>query len=125
MQGDSGGQLADHLQWVKFSRVSWTVDNLGFYYSRYDEPPEGKKFTGANYFQKLCSHRIGQAQKSDKLIYHRDDHKEWSFDGDVTDDGRYLVITISRSTEPKTQIFYKELSEPDAPVVELIAGFDA
>ena len=30
-----------------------------------------------------------------------------------------------RGTEEKNQIFYKDLSQADAPVVELIAGFDA
>lgn len=125
METDTGRQLDDHLKWVKFSRVSWTPDNLGFFYSRYDEPQDGEKFTGTNYYQKLYYHRVGQSQDSDRLIYRRDDLKEWSFDGDVTDDGRYLVITISKSTDPKTQIFYKALDQPDAPVVELVTGFDA
>jgi prolyl oligopeptidase len=122
---DSGRQLADHLKWVKFSRVSWTLDNSGFFYSRYDEPPQGEKFTGTNYNHKLYYHRLGQPQESDTLVYRRDDQKEWMFDGDVTDDGQYLIISISRNTDPKTQIFYKKLAQPDAPVVELITGFDA
>ena len=125
MEVDSGRQLPDHLKWVKFSRVSWTLDHGGFFYSRYDEPKHGETFTGANYFHKLYYHRVGQPQDSDSLIYRRDDQKEWSFDGDVTDDGNYLIISISKSTDPKTQIFFKELSKPNTPVVELIAGFDA
>ena len=125
MEIDSGRQWSDHLKWVKFSRVSWTLDHAGFFYSRYDEPKEGEKFTGTNYYHKLYYHRVGQPQESDALIYRRDDQKEWSFDGDVTDDGNYLIISISRNTDPKTQIFYKELTQPDAPVVELITGFDA
>jgi prolyl oligopeptidase len=125
LEVDSGRQLADELKWIKFSRVSWTPDHQGFFYSRYDAPPEGEKFTGANYYQKLYYHRLGQPQEQDQLIYRRDDQKEWSFDGDVTDDGRYLVITVLRSAEFKTQIFYRELAVPDAPVVELITGFDA
>lgn len=125
MEVDSGRQSMDHLKWVKFSRVSWTHDNAGFFYSRYDEPAEGEKFTGTNYYHKLYYHRVGQPQSDDALIYRRDDEKEWSFDGDVTDDGRYLVISISKSTDPKTQIFFKELAAPESPVVELITGFDA
>jgi prolyl oligopeptidase len=55
----TGEDLTDHLKWVKFSGVSWTPDHRGFFYSRYDEPLPGEKFTGANYYQKLFYHRVG------------------------------------------------------------------
>jgi prolyl oligopeptidase len=121
----TGRPLTDHLKWIKFSGLSWTPDNKGLYYSRYDEPPPGKQLTGTNYFQKLYYHRIGEPQSQDTLTYKRDDEKEWMFGGQVTDDGRYLIITVERSTEQKNQIFYKDLKSPDAPIVELLAGFTA
>jgi prolyl oligopeptidase len=125
LEVDSGQKRTDHLKWIKFSRVSWTPDGKGFFYSRYDEPPPGEQYTKANYYQKLFYHRLGEPQEKDTLIYKRDDEKEWGFNGDVTDDGRYLVISIWRSTEQKNQVFYKDLKAPEAPVVELLAGFDA
>lgn len=121
----TGEDLSDHLKWIKFSGVSWTPDNKGFYYSRYDEPEKGEEFTEANYYQKLYYHRIGDTQDKDRLVYQRPDQKEWGFDGDVTEDGDYLVITVWRGTERKNQVFYKNLQEAEAPVVELLAGFDA
>lgn len=121
----TGRQLTDHLKWVKFSRVSWTYDNQGFFYSRYDEPKPGEKYTGRNYYQKLYYHRIGQPQANDQLIYERKDEKEWGFDGDVTDDGQYLIISVWKGTDPKSQLFYRKLRDPSAQVVELLAGFDA
>ncbi len=121
----TGKDLDDHLRWIKFSDVSWSADGRGFFYSRYDEPKPGEKLTGVNYFQKLYYHRLGSPQADDKLIYERKDEKEWGFDGNVTDDGQYLVISIWRGTERKNQIFYRDLSRDDAPVVELIQGFEA
>ncbi|HEX5104370.1 MAG TPA: prolyl oligopeptidase family serine peptidase [Pirellulaceae bacterium] len=121
----SGRKLSDHLKWLKFSRVSWLPDGSGLYYSRYDEPPPGETYTGANYYQKLYFHKLGDPQAQDTLIYERPDEKEWGFDGDVTEDGRYLIISIWRGTERKNQVFYKDLQRPDSPVVELIAGWDA
>jgi prolyl oligopeptidase len=121
----TGKDAADHLKWVKFSDASWARDGSGFYYSRYDEPKEGEQFTGVNYFQKLFFHRLGDPQGKDILIYERPDHKEWGFDGEVTEDGHYLIISVWRGSEQKNQIFYKDLSKPDSKVVELIAGFDA
>jgi prolyl oligopeptidase len=122
---ESGRKLPDHLKWTKFSRLSWTPDNAGFYYSRYDEPPAGQKYTGANYYQKLYYHRLGEPQEQDTLVYKRDDEKEWGFEGRVTDDGRYLIISVWRGTERKNQIFYQDLKTPGAGVVELLKGFDA
>ena len=122
---DSGQTLDDHLKWIKFSRVSWGADHRGFYYSRYDEPKTGEAYTGTNYYQKLYYHKLGDPQASDTLIYERRDEKEWGFDGDVTDDGKYLIIQVWRGTERKNQIFYKDLQQADSPAVELITGFDA
>ncbi len=78
-----------------------------------------------NYYQKLYYHRVGEPQDKDQLAYERKDQKEWGFRGLVTEDGRYLVISVWRGTEVKNQVFYKRLDVADAPVVELLAGFDA
>lgn len=121
---ETGKELADHLKWVKFSGVSWLKDGSGLFYSRYDEPKEGEEFTGVNYYQKLYFHKIGDEQSKDTLVYERPDQKEWGFDGHVTEDAKFLIITIWRGTERKNQIFYKDLTKPDAEVVELLAGFE-
>ena len=115
----------DLIQWVKFSSASWTKDGKGFFYSRYDEPTEETRLTKANFFHKLYYHRLGTLQSEDKLIYHRPDHKDWNFNGSVTDDGRYLVITATQGTDPKNRVLYQDLQTPDSPVVEFLMDFDA
>ncbi len=115
----------DIVKWVKFSGASWSPDDRGFYYSRYDKPNEATKFEDVNYHQKLYYHRVGQKQKHDKLIYQRADEKEWGFGGSVTDDGKLLIISVWKGTARKNLIFYKDLQDPDAEVVELINEFEA
>ena len=122
---ESGRMLEDHLEWIKFSGVSWAGDNSGFYYSRYDEPAEGTEFSGTNHYQKLYFHTLGQPQSEDRLVYERKDEKEWGFGGQVTEDGRFLVLSVWKGTLRKNQLFYQDLENPDADVVELISGFDA
>ena len=116
---------SDRLQWIKFSGTSWTKDNQGFYYSRYDEPNEQTKLEDVNYYQKLYYHRLGTEQAEDILIYHRPDQKEWGFDGSVTEDGKYLVISVWQGTDRKNLVFYQDLSQPESKVVELISEFEA
>lgn len=122
---ETGEDLPDHLRWVKFSGASWTLDGQGFFYSRYDEPAPGSEYESANYFQKLYYHRLGTSQSEDVLVYHRPDQKEWGFAGGVTEDGNYLIISVWRGTDPKNLIFYKDLRDPQSPVVELIREFEA
>ena len=121
----TGEDLSDHIQWVKFSGASWTTDGQGFFYSRYDEPNDATKLEDVNYFQKLYYHRIGTLQAEDELVYERPDQKEWGFSGNVTEDGHYLIISVSQGTSPKNLLFYKDLTQANAEVVELISTFEA
>ena len=116
----------DRLEWIKFSRAAWTHDSAGFYYARYDKPPPDARYRAANYFQKLCYHRLGTPQSEDRLVYHRPDRKEWHFDPEVTDDGRYLVVTITHGTERKSRIYYQNLRTNDYHgLTPLLDNFDA
>jgi len=122
---ETGVDLIDYLKWIKFSGASWTQNSQGFFYSRYDEPNEKTKLEDVNYFQKLYYHQLGKPQSEDVLIYQRPDQKEWGFNGGVTEDGRYLIISVSQGTDPKNLVFYQDLTNPDASIVELISEFEA
>ncbi|MCK4660470.1 MAG: S9 family peptidase [Phycisphaerae bacterium] len=122
---DSGRDFPDHLKWIKFSKASWTKDGKGFFYSRYDEPEEGAELQGVNRSQKVFHHRLGTSQPEDTLVYQRPDQEEWGFYASVTDDGNYLIISVTHGTERKNGVFYKDLTAEAAPVVELLNKFDA
>ncbi|MFL6196165.1 MAG: prolyl oligopeptidase family serine peptidase [Thermoanaerobaculia bacterium] len=121
---ETGRDLADHLKWIKFSGTAWTHDNKGFFYSRYDEPKEGRPLEEANFYQKLYYHRLGAPQSQDELVYQRPDVKEMGFNADVTEDGRYLIIHAWKGTETHNGVFYKDLQAPGSPVIDLLGSFD-
>lgn len=121
---DSGKTLDDELKWTKFTGADWTADNKGFFYSRYDEPKKGEKFQGLVFSPKLCYHRIGTAQSADEIVYQRPDHKEWGFQSDVSEDGKYLIITTWKGTDRRYRVSYKDLTAKDAKVIDLIDNFD-
>ncbi len=122
---DTGKDTGDVLKWVKFSGASWTADGKGFFYSRYDAPEESAALAGVNYFHKMYYHVLGTPQSADPLVYDRPDDKEMGVTGQVSNDGKYLVITVSKGTSPKVRIYYKDLSRPGAKVVPLVDVFDA
>ncbi|MBN8888020.1 MAG: S9 family peptidase [Rudaea sp.] len=108
---DAGKPTQDVLKWVKFSNTSWRRDGTGFFYSRYDEP-KSDALKAANKFQKLYFHRLGEDQDEDLLIYENAEQPDWRFQAEVSDDGRWLVISVNRSTEPKNLVLYRDLAKP-------------
>ena len=121
--------LPDHLKWIKFSGASWTKDGAGFFYSRYPEPTD-KALTDVNRFQRLYYHRLGTDQAQDLLVYERPDQPDWGMNAEVTDDGRYAVLTVWLGTDRRNRVYYRDLKDPRHPritgeVVRLLDDFDA
>ncbi|MBV9269478.1 MAG: S9 family peptidase, partial [Candidatus Eremiobacteraeota bacterium] len=87
--------LADKIEWSKFSDAAWLNDDSGFYYDRYDKPSAGQTYKSALYGQKLFFHKLGTAQSQDKLVYADPQHKDYFFAANVTEDGRYVIMTQS------------------------------
>jgi prolyl oligopeptidase len=113
----SGKELSDDLKWVKFSGASWTNDGKGFFYSRFPEPKADAKFQGLNVDMKLYYHRVGTAQSEDALVYERPDQPKWMMSGTVTDDGKFLVISLSDgTTSRKSRVYFKNLEGATAKV---------
>ena len=121
----TGKTLADDLRWIKFSSVSWTADSKGFFYSRFPEPKAGETFQSLNLNMKLYYHRLGSPQADDVLVYHRPDQPKWGVGGSVTDDGRYLVISLNDgTTSRKSRVLVRDLLEPLGLATELIDNHD-
>eukprot|EP01112_Ceratiomyxa_fruticulosa_P018337 TRINITY_DN5841_c0_g1_i1.p1 TRINITY_DN5841_c0_g1~~TRINITY_DN5841_c0_g1_i1.p1 ORF type:complete len:753 (-),score=150.30 TRINITY_DN5841_c0_g1_i1:182-2440(-) len=122
---ETGEDLPDLIKWVKFSSATWTVDGKGFFYGRFEPPKDQtQKFLAQNKFQKLYYHRIGTLQSEDVLVYHRPDEKDWGFSPTVTEDGRYLVISIWKAADSKYRFMVKDLMEPYGCPLDIIDNFD-
>ena len=112
---DSGRDLVDEVRWVRFSNLSWTNDGKGFYYSRYPEPPAGKALEAALANHTLCYHRIGTPQSQDPVVYARKDLPTWFINGTVTEDGRYLLVTMSKGADNNNRLYHADLGNPRRP----------
>jgi prolyl oligopeptidase len=137
----SGDNLPDKLEWVKFSSIAWTHDDKGFFYARYPPPPkidstEGGKAgseVDTNLHQKVYYHKLGTSQEEDPLIFETPDEPTLIFGVEVTDDGRYLLLTHHKGTAPVNKLYYYDLArfEPAAggdhglSVVKLVDNWEA
>ena len=120
MEIESGKQLDDHLEWIKFSGISWQGD--GFYYSRYDEPT-GSELSGKNEFHKVYFHKVGTPQPNDVLIHENKKQPLRNYYADVTDDEKFLVLYETESTTGNA-LYFKDLTKPNTKFTTLIEGFD-
>jgi len=114
-------QSDEILQWVKFSSISWTHDHKGFFYSRYPTPKEfinntedkenkrGSE-TSKLEFQALYYHKLNTKQSEDLLVYNDDKNGQYMFHGEVSDDGKYLLVSTSESTDPVNKLYYFPLN---------------
>jgi prolyl oligopeptidase len=95
----TGEKLADKVEWVKFSGLSWAKNGSGFYYSRYPETSAEEKFTALNKNQKVYFHRLGTPQSEDRVIVADAARPDVGWGAEVTDDGRYLVVSSWQGTD--------------------------
>jgi prolyl oligopeptidase len=119
----TGRELPDRVPWCKFGGAAWTHDGAGFFYQRYPAPKEGETHQARNEKPFLCYHRLGDDADQDKVVYERPDEPGWGYRPRVTDDGRWLVVTIR--TDERTRIAYVDLMRPEAGVHPLLMAFDA
>ncbi|TPX54287.1 hypothetical protein SeMB42_g00355 [Synchytrium endobioticum] len=109
------------VEWAKFTSIAWTHDNKGFFYNRYTPPAKipnnsdkGTE-TDTNKNQSVMYHAVGSG-KPDLLIHMDPENSDWMFGCEVSDDGRYLLLIISRSCDPETKVYIADIGH------ESIAG---
>ena len=124
MEIETGKVLDDELKWIKFGGASWSKDSKGFFYNRYDEPKKEDEFTSLNLNQKVWYHKLGTPQSEDELIHADPDNPEWGFSPEVSDDGRWLILTVWKGTDDRYRVMYRDLNDPDSKLETLIDNFE-
>lgn len=113
----------DTLVDVKFSGISWK-GNDGFYYSSYDKP-KGSELSAKTDQHKLYYHKLGTAQKSDKVIFGaKASEKNRYVSGYLTEDNKYLLISAAISTSGN-KLFLKDLTKPNSKLIAVTDNYDS
>jgi len=121
---DAGRVLEDEVRWVKFSPLDWAHDGSGFYYSRFPQPAAGQEFQSTNQNQAIYFHRIGTPQSQDRLVFAQPDRPTLSNSGEVSDDGRWLIVTSSEGTDARYDITLIDLRQPTAQPRRFVTGLE-
>lgn len=121
---DSGKVLPDEVKWVKFSNLAWAKDGSGFYYSRFPAPAAEQQFQALNENQAVYFHKLGTAQDADQLIYSTPETPRRGHFAEVSDDGRYLVVTTTEGTDNRYEITLIDLTTPGTKPIKLVPGLE-
>lgn len=121
---DMGSDYEDVLEWCKFTRVVWKADNSGFFYNRFPAPEPGKEMLAENTNAAIYFHRVGTPQAADTLVFDDPEAPEDLFWPTGTDDGRYLLLQVRKSSVGPTGYYVWEIGS-DKPFLRLLADFDS
>jgi prolyl oligopeptidase len=119
----TGRQLPDEIRWVKFSNIDWAKDGSGFFYSRFPAPNDASQFQSLNENHAIYFHQLGTPQAQDRLVYATPDRPRLSNNGEVSEDGRWLIVTSSEGTDARYEVTLVDLTQPRAAPRRIITGF--
>ena len=104
---NSGKELSDHLQHVKFSSIAWF--KKGFFYSAYDVKDDARQLSQKNEYHKVYYHKIGTKQSYDKLVYENKNYPLRNYTVVTTDDEKYAFLIETESTSGNA-LYFKPLN---------------
>ena len=122
------GQLVDGpIDRTRYSNLAWLPDGKAFYYGRRLAPevvPAGED----QFHRRIYLHRLGASPDQDVMILGDGLEKTNYYGLSVSHEGRWLVITASAGTAPRTDVWVADLtaSPPHAPILQVMQkGVDA
>jgi prolyl oligopeptidase len=109
----TGNALPDTIDRTRAASIAWTLDNSGFYYTRYPKKgdvPEGQEMYNRHVFY----HELGTDPETDPPIFGEGrDPEDWP-SVSLDNDGRFLLITVQQGWT-KTELFLMDLKKRTPP----------
>ncbi len=120
----TGEALPDELHWVKFSGIAWAGNGSGVFYSRFPEPRAGQEHQAANHDHAVYFHRLGTPQEQDFLVHATTDRPRLTHIAEVTEDGRWLLVSSAEGTEARYELTLINLTAEKLAPKTLVRGLD-
>jgi len=110
----TGTVLPDTIERTRAASIAWTLDNSGFYYTRYPKKgdvPEGQEMYNRHVFY----HQLGDdpAQEDKPIFGEGRDAEDWP-NVHLSNDGRWLLIQVSQGWT-KSELFLMDVKKGTPP----------
>lgn len=121
----TGDDLDDVIEWAKFSAAAWRADGSGFYYSAPEPPPAGTEYLAETGMRRILFHAIGTDSADDEVLWADPSHPDWHPDVRVSEDGRFVIVSVYSGTAPQARLFVRDLADAAAGLRPLVDDFDS
>lgn len=119
----TGEVLEDRVERARFTSIEWAKDGTGFFYGRYADPEAGASAQAGVVGHSVYFHALGTPQTEDRLLYASPDQPSLLQVFDITEDGRYAVIS-SHGDFAANNLVLVDLTQDDWEPRTIIADFD-
>jgi prolyl oligopeptidase len=114
----TGSVLDGPIDRCRYSNVAWLPGGKAFYYTR-RLPPSSVPAGESQYHRRVYLHQVGTPADEDVLIFGTGRDKTDYYYASVSRDGRWLVLSASRGTAPRNDLWLADLTLSDAAAPEL------
>jgi len=124
---DSGEDVDGPIDRTRYSPVAWLPGGDAFYYVR-RLPPQDVPTGEEQFHRRVLLHRIGTDPATDVIVHGAGLDKTNYYGVSVSRDGRWLAVTASAGTAPRTDVWLADLTAGSVSAPELRAiqvGVDA
>jgi len=120
------GELVDGpVDRARYSPVAWVPGGEELYYVR-RLAPEGLPEDERQYHRRVWLHRVGTSPDDDVEVFGDGLDMTNYYGVSVSRDGRWLIVSASAGTAPRTDVWIADRSTGEVPVfVEVAVGLDA
>ena len=121
----TGRDLDDVIEWSKFCQAAWRADGSGFYYCSMQPTAAGAEYLESNTPGRIFLHLLGKPQADDELVFSEPDQPDRMPYAEVSDDGKYLIITVMKASAFENQLLVLDLHDPDGTWSPLVGDFES
>jgi prolyl oligopeptidase len=124
---ESGTVVDGPIDRCRYTGVAWLPGGKAFYYVR-RLPASAVPADESQYHRRVYLHQVGALTSEDVLIFGEGRDKTDYYGTSVSRDGRWLVLSASRGTAPRNDLWMADLSRSSAEAPELrevVSGVDA
>jgi prolyl oligopeptidase len=118
-----GRPYDERIQGIAGNSAIWTHDNVGFFYLSYGDIEA--LTAGAEPVSQVRYHRVGTSPSEDELVYERPDQPQMLFAPKLSDDGRWLVVSLNDGSSALNEVVYLDVTKSERTFIPLIDEADA